>query len=63
MPSEGYLKGVRELCTKHNVLFIADEVLRKIFIIIIIIIRLGAASRVFQRRTHGVTVRKADLLF
>ncbi len=26
MPQEGYLKGVRELCTKYNVLFIADEV-------------------------------------
>jgi len=26
VPDEGYLKGVRELCTKHNVLFIADEV-------------------------------------
>jgi len=26
IPSEGYLKGVRELCTKYNVLFIADEI-------------------------------------
>lgn len=26
VPSPGYLKGVRELCTKHNVLFIADEI-------------------------------------
>jgi ornithine--oxo-acid transaminase len=26
VPSEGYLKGVRSLCTKYNVLFIADEV-------------------------------------
>jgi ornithine--oxo-acid transaminase len=26
VPKEGYLKGVRELCTKYNVLFIADEV-------------------------------------
>jgi len=26
VPDEGYLKGVRELCSKHNVLFIADEV-------------------------------------
>ncbi|VDK51241.1 unnamed protein product [Anisakis simplex] len=26
VPDDGYLKGVRELCTKHNVLFIADEV-------------------------------------
>jgi ornithine--oxo-acid transaminase len=26
VPDEGYLKGVREICTKHNVLFIADEV-------------------------------------
>jgi ornithine--oxo-acid transaminase len=26
VPSEGYLKGVRALCTKYNVLFIADEV-------------------------------------
>ena len=26
VPKEGYLKGVRDLCTKYNVLFIADEV-------------------------------------
>eukprot|EP01029_Cantina_marsupialis_P029130 TRINITY_DN779841_c0_g1_i1.p1 TRINITY_DN779841_c0_g1~~TRINITY_DN779841_c0_g1_i1.p1 ORF type:complete len:423 (+),score=130.99 TRINITY_DN779841_c0_g1_i1:191-1459(+) len=26
VPDEGYLKQVRELCTKHNVLWIADEV-------------------------------------
>lgn len=26
IPPEGYLKAVRELCTKHNVLMIADEV-------------------------------------
>lgn len=26
VPSEGYLEGVRRLCTKYNVLFIADEV-------------------------------------
>jgi ornithine--oxo-acid transaminase len=26
VPDEGYLKGVRELCTQYNVLFIADEV-------------------------------------
>lgn len=26
VPSEGYLKHVREICTKHNVLLIADEV-------------------------------------
>jgi ornithine--oxo-acid transaminase len=26
VPHEGYLKGVRDLCTKNNVLFIADEV-------------------------------------
>ncbi|MFT4033315.1 MAG: ornithine--oxo-acid transaminase [Siphonobacter sp.] len=26
VPDAGYLKGVRELCTKYNVLFIADEV-------------------------------------
>lgn len=26
VPSPGYLKGVRELCTKYNVLFIADEI-------------------------------------
>lgn len=26
VPSEGYLKGVRELCTRHNVLMVADEV-------------------------------------
>lgn len=26
VPYEGYLRGVRELCTKYNVLFIADEV-------------------------------------
>lgn len=26
VPDAGYLKGVRELCTKYNVLFIADEI-------------------------------------
>lgn len=26
VPDEGYLKGVREICNKYNVLFIADEV-------------------------------------
>jgi len=26
VPDEGYLRGVRELCTRYNVLFIADEV-------------------------------------
>jgi ornithine--oxo-acid transaminase len=26
VPDEGYLKGVRDLCKKHNVLFIADEI-------------------------------------
>jgi ornithine--oxo-acid transaminase len=26
VPSEGYLKGVRELCSRHNVLMVADEV-------------------------------------
>ncbi|XP_073210226.1 ornithine aminotransferase, mitochondrial isoform X2 [Lepidochelys kempii] len=26
VPDEGYLPGVQELCTKHNVLFIADEI-------------------------------------
>jgi len=26
VPDNGYLKGVRDLCTKYNVLFIADEV-------------------------------------
>lgn len=26
VPADGYLKGVRALCTKYNVLFIADEV-------------------------------------
>ncbi len=26
IPNEGYLKGVRDLCTQYNVLFIADEI-------------------------------------
>lgn len=26
VPSEGYLQGVRDLCTKHNILFVVDEV-------------------------------------
>lgn len=26
VPNNGYLKGVRELCNKYNVLWIADEV-------------------------------------
>jgi len=26
VPKDGYLEGVRKLCTKHNVLFVADEI-------------------------------------
>jgi len=26
LPDDGYLKGVRDLCTKYNVIFIADEI-------------------------------------
>mgnify|MGYP002224298950 CR=1 FL=1 len=26
VPDDGYLRGVRQLCSKHNVLWIADEV-------------------------------------
>lgn len=26
VPDDGYLKGIRQLCTKYNVLWIADEV-------------------------------------
>lgn len=26
VPSDGYLRKVRELCTKYNVLFVADEI-------------------------------------
>jgi ornithine--oxo-acid transaminase len=26
VPSDGYLRGIRELCDKYNVLWIADEV-------------------------------------
>lgn len=26
VPDEGYLQKVRDLCTKHNVLMVADEV-------------------------------------
>jgi ornithine--oxo-acid transaminase len=26
VPAEGYLRAVREICTRHNVLFIADEI-------------------------------------
>lgn len=26
VPDDGYLKGVRDICTQHNILFIADEV-------------------------------------
>ena len=26
VPDEGYLKGVRQLCSKYNVLFVADEI-------------------------------------
>ena len=28
VPDEGYLKGIRSLCDKYNVLWIADEVLQ-----------------------------------
>ena len=27
MPPPGYLQGVRELCTKYGIVFIADEVM------------------------------------
>ena len=30
VPSDGYLRGVRSLCDKYNVLFIADEVSLKL---------------------------------
>ena len=30
VPDEGYLKAVRRLCTQYNVLFIADEVRKRI---------------------------------
>ena len=26
IPKEGYLKQLRELCTKHNVLLVTDEI-------------------------------------
>lgn len=26
VPDDGYLAGIREICTKHNVLWIADEI-------------------------------------
>lgn len=26
MPPDGYLKAVRDLCSKHNILMIADEI-------------------------------------
>ena len=26
VPSNGYLKGVRDICTRNNVLMIADEI-------------------------------------
>lgn len=26
LPSDGYYKGIREICTKHKVLWIADEI-------------------------------------
>ena len=26
VPKEGYLEGVRKLCTKYNILFVADEI-------------------------------------
>jgi ornithine--oxo-acid transaminase len=31
VPDDGYLKKVRELCTKYNVLWIADEVINLMF--------------------------------
>lgn len=30
VPDDHYLKGVRELCTKNNVLWIADEVMNTV---------------------------------
>lgn len=26
VPTDGYYKGIREICSKHNVLWIADEI-------------------------------------
>ena len=26
VPQEGYLRGIRDICTKHNVLLVVDEV-------------------------------------
>jgi ornithine--oxo-acid transaminase len=35
VPDPGYLKGVRALCTKYNVLMIADEVRFILFTVIL----------------------------
>ena len=40
VPSDGYLRGVRSLCDKYNVLFIADEVSLKQFCVIFYFIHL-----------------------
>jgi len=44
VPPEGYLKRVREICTRHNVLFIADEIQTG----------LGRAGRLFACDWEGV---------
>ncbi|MBI3158356.1 MAG: ornithine--oxo-acid transaminase [Chloroflexi bacterium] len=49
VPSAGYLKAVRELCTKHNVLFMADEIQTG----------LGRTGRMFAMEHEGV---RADVV-
>ena len=45
IPPDGYLKRVREICTKHNVLFLADEVQTG----------LGRTGKMFAFDHEGVT--------
>lgn len=42
VPDEGYLRSVRQLCTKYNVLWIADEV------------QTGLGEHVWIRRTYKI---------
>jgi ornithine--oxo-acid transaminase len=45
IPPDGYLKAIRELCTKHNILMIADEIQTG----------LGRTGKIFACEHEGVT--------
>ena len=56
VPDPGYLKGVRELCTKYKVLWIADEVQTGIFFLKNIMV----LTLIVRPALLGKTVNKAS---